>query len=44
MRKQFAEELFSTLSSKEQDELIRILDKLRQGPLSKLVQTEEISE
>jgi DNA-binding MarR family transcriptional regulator len=44
MRKRFAEDLFSTLSSKEQDDLIRILDKLRKGPLSELVQTEEISD
>ncbi len=44
MRKQFAEELFSTITSKEQDELVRILDKLRQGPLSKLVPTEELGE
>ncbi len=44
MQKQFAEELFSPLSSKEQDELIRILEKLREGPLSETASKEEISE
>lgn len=41
MRKKFSEEVFSVLSSKEQDDLIHLLNKLREGPLSKLLRPGE---
>jgi DNA-binding MarR family transcriptional regulator len=44
IRKQFLSEMFSVLSLKEQDELIRLLEKLQQGPLSEFVQPTEVFE
>ncbi len=44
IRKQFLQEMFSVLSDEEQEELVRLLDKLQQGPLSKFAQTAEFVE
>ncbi len=44
IRKEFLDETFSVLSLKEQEELIRLLDKLQQGPLCKFVQAAEFIE
>ncbi len=41
MRKKFSDEVFSVLASKEQNELIRLMSKLREGPLAKIVRPGE---
>jgi len=44
VRKQFLEEMYSVLKLEEQEELIRLLSKLQQGPLSKVTPPTECPE
>ncbi len=43
VKRKFVEEMYSVLTLEEQEELIRLLNKLQQGPLSKNVQASDCS-